>query len=202
MKSKDIVLKKVVKISGSKENFNSEKVIQSIWFTTSAEGKEKERKKLASLLGKQVVETLKKSFPNGEAILTSEIGETVEKVLIENGHAEMAKTFIRFRENKKHLHQKKETLGFEDDVGFSYNTLFIIKERFLKRDEGGQILETPKGMLKRTARFLSDVEKRQEDKSKWYEAFLDIMLNLEFLPGTRTLANAEKSDESSYKVNG
>ncbi len=192
MKSKDIVLKKVVKISGSKENFNSEKVVQSIWFAAGTEKKEKERKKLASLLGKQVVEILKKSFPNGEAILTSEIGETVEKVLIENGHAEMAKTFIRFRENKKHLHQKKETLGFEDDIGLSYNTLFILKERFLKRDEDGQVFETPKGMLERTARFLSDIEKKQEDKNKWYEAFLDIMLNLEFLPGTRTLTNAGK----------
>jgi ribonucleoside-diphosphate reductase alpha chain len=189
---KNIVLKKVIKVGGSKEDFDSQKIIESIHFATGAAKEEKETKKLASLLGKQVVESLRESYPNGEAIPTSEIGEAVEKVLIENGHAKTAKTFIRYRENKKHLHQKKETLGFEDDIGLSYNTLFILKERFLKRDEDGKILETPKEMIERVARFLSEVEKGQEDKEKWHKAFLEIMSDFKFTPGTRVLANAGK----------
>ncbi len=188
----NITQQRVLKIDGREQEFSTKKINESIWQAAKIVGGK--NKKQSLVLGNKVVILLKKKYSNGKAIQTSEIGEIVEKVLIENGHASTAKTFIRYRENKKHVFQEKESLGIKDDVGLSYNTLYILKKRFLKRDESGAILETPKGMIKRVARFLSEIEKGQENKDKWQKEFYDIMVSFEFLPGSRTLTNAGKRE--------
>jgi ribonucleoside-diphosphate reductase alpha chain len=181
--------KKVQKLSGTNEDFIPTKITESIWKAAQKVGGKD--KKLAVTLGFEVLEIIEKRYPNGEVIKTVEIGEVVEKVLIEHGHAETAKEFIRFRENKKHARQDKDSLGIKDDIGLSYNTLYILKQRYLRRSESGEITETPGGMIERVARFLAKAEKKK-DQEKWYKKFYEIMINFEFLPGTRTLANAGK----------
>src|SRR3990170_823796 len=185
-----MLVKKVLKLSGTKEDFSSLKISQSIWQAAQKVGGND--KNLSYQLGTEVVTTLTKKYPNGEIIKTSEIGELVEKVLIEHGHAKTAKEFIRYRENKKHALQDKESLGINDDIGLSYNTLYILKERYLRRDQKGKITETPKEMIERVARFLAKSEKTKKLQKKWYQEFYKIMISFEFLPGTRTLANAGK----------
>ena len=187
----DNTVKQVVKLKGVKESFDSEKVILSIWKAAQKVGGKDE--KLAYVLGSEVLEILETRYPNGEAIKTAEIGEVVEKVLIENGHAKTAQEFIRFRENKKHFLKDKASLGVKDDIGLSYNTLYILRERYLKRDSKGKIIETPRQMLERVSKFVSGVEKNSKLRDKWNKKFLDIMTDFEFTPGTRTLANAGKT---------
>ena len=182
--------KKVIKLSGQKEMFSVEKITESIWMAAQKVGGND--KNLALELGELVKETLEIRYPNGESIKTTEIGELVEKVLIERGHAKTAKEFIRFRENKKHARQDKESLGVKDDIGLSYNTLYILKQRYLSRNEKGEIIETPGGMFDRVARFLASVEKGKKNQDMWYKKFYDVMINFEFHPGTRPLANAGK----------
>src|SRR3989344_4280186 len=146
----------VVKMDGRNETFDMGKIASSIWKAASnVGGKDKSK---AHMLGIKVVEMINGKV-NGEPIKTAFIGEIVEKVLIENGHASTAKEFIRYRENKKHMRQDKESLGVVDDVGLSYNTLYILKERYLKRNEKGKIVETPKQMIERIAKFVSGAEK-------------------------------------------
>jgi ribonucleoside-diphosphate reductase alpha chain len=116
----------------------------------------------------------------------------VEKVLIENGHAKTAKAFILYRENKKHIHQDKDSLGIKDDIGLPYNTLYILKQRYLRRTPEGKIVETPLGMIDRVARTLASAEKGKKKRSEWYHKFRQILASMEFSPGTRTLANAGK----------
>lgn len=185
-------IKQVIKLDGRKEDFDSKKIFMSIWMAARNVGGRDET--LARVLRNQVLRILKGKYTNGEAIKTSEIGELVEKVLIENGHAKTAKTYILYRENKKHIHQDKDSLGIKDDIGLSYNTLFILKERYLRRNEKGEIIETPREMLERVARFLSSVEKTPELQEKWYQEFLKIVVTFEFTPGTRTLTNAGKRE--------
>lgn len=182
--------KQVIKLSGEEENFQPQKITNSILFASQKVGDNDQKK--AILLGVQVLKLVKKRYPNGESIKTSEIGEFVEKVLIESGRVKTAQEFIRYRENKKHLRQDKGSLGIEDDIGLSYNTLYILKQRYLKRNDKGEILETPLGMLKRVAKFLSSVEKGKKKQEFWYKKFLEVMQKFEFLPGTRPLANAGK----------
>ena len=184
--------KQVIKANGNFQEFDTEKIYKSIWLAAQNVGGKDD--KTAVLLKNEVVAVLTEKYPNGEYIKTSEIGEIVEKVLIEHGHAKTAKEFIRFRENKKHYRQDKESLGIKDDIGLGYNTLYILKERYLKRDEKGKIIETPKGMFKRVAKFLASVEKTKALRDKWYEKFYDVMVKFEFQPGTRPLANAGKKE--------
>lgn len=190
MNKKILVVRRVIKLSGSEEEFNPDKISNSIWMAAKKVGGKDRKRSL--VLGSRVLEILKKKYPYGETVATLEIGEIVEKVLIENGHAKTAKEFIRFRENRKHLHQNKETLGIKDDIGLSYNTLYILKNRYLRRNEKREITETPRGMIKRVARLLAKAEKGKRAREKWYEEFYKIMINFEFLPGSRTLANAGK----------
>ncbi|KKS98897.1 MAG: Ribonucleoside-diphosphate reductase [Candidatus Woesebacteria bacterium GW2011_GWB1_43_14] len=179
-----------MKESGEKEPFDPGKLFVGIWKAAlDVGGKDK---KLAKKLGLQVLTLVNKHYPNGEAIPTFEIGEFAEKVLVENGHTKTAKAFILYRENKRHARQDKSKLGVEDDIGLSYNTLYILKERFLKRNEKGNIVETPKKLVERVAKFLAQAEKTKKLEQKWQEDFYKIMSSFEFLPGTRTLTNAGK----------
>ncbi len=182
--------KYVIKASGINEPFDGEKIFRSIFLAARNVGGKDEKTALS--LRNEVLTVLKEKYAVGENIKTSEIGEIVEKVLIERGHAKTAKEFIRYRENKKHLRQDKESLGVKDDIGLSYNTLYILKSRYLKKNEKGEILETPRQMFERVAKCLSDVEKTKEKRSLWNKRFLDLMMSFKFLPGTRTLANAGK----------
>jgi ribonucleoside-diphosphate reductase alpha chain len=183
-------VKQVIKVGGNLEDFSENKIFQSIYLAAQNVGGKDET--IAVRLKEEVVSILSGKYPNGEAIKTSEIGEIVEKVLIEHGHAKTAKEFIRYRENKKHLRQDRESLGVKDDIGLSYNTLYILKMRYLKRDEKGNILETPREMLQRVAKFLASVEKGKNKQEIWNKKFLSIMESFEFLPGTRPLTNAGK----------
>lgn len=182
--------KQVLKADGRKEIFSPLKISESIWKAAVKVGGSD--RSLADTLGLEVLSVITTKYPNGDVIHTHEIGEVVEKVLIEKGHARTAQEFIRYRENKKHLRQDKESLGVVDDIGLSYNTLYILKMRYLKRDEVGNIIETPKGMLERVARTLANTEKTGKKKKEWFAKFYDIMSKFEFLPGTRTLTNSGK----------
>jgi ribonucleoside-diphosphate reductase alpha chain len=186
------ISKQVIKVSGAKENFDSEKIYKSIWLAAQSVGGKNTG--LAKFLKGEVVGILGEKYPNGEFVATTEIGELVEKVLIEKGHAQTAKAYIRYRENKKNLKQDKDSLGITDDIGLSYNTLYILKSRYLMRNEKAETIETPLGMVKRVAKYLSNVEKTEELQEKWNEEFYNIMANFEFLPGTRTLANSGKRE--------
>ncbi len=182
---------KIKKLNGNIELFQAEKISNSVFLAAqNVGGTDKE---LAKELSWQIVDILEKEFKDKRFITTLEIGNIVEKVLIENGHASTAKAFILYRENKKHAHQDKDSLGIKDDIGLSYNTLYILKQRYLKRKDTGEIEETPAGMIHRVAKFLSAVEKGQRKQAKWYKEFKNIMMSFDFLPGSRTLANAGKN---------
>ncbi|HJX59268.1 ribonucleoside-diphosphate reductase, adenosylcobalamin-dependent [Candidatus Woesebacteria bacterium RBG_19FT_COMBO_47_8] len=184
------MLKKVAKLDGSQEEFKPEKISSSIFMAAQNVGGTD--KSLSVVLANQVLKLLKVKFTNGETVSTAEIGNLVEKVLIENGHARTAKAFIVYRENKKHLHQDKSSLGIKDDIGLPYNTLYILKQRYLKRNADGEIVETPAEMIDRVAKALARVEKGKEKVNEWYLKFKEMMTSFDFLPGSRTLANAGK----------
>lgn len=101
---------RVKKRSGAIEKFAQEKIAFSIFKAAQRVGG-KDRK-LARLLGEKVVEYLKRSFPKRKIISSDEIGNAVEKVLIEEGHAKTAKTFILYREGQRKA--RKKLIKFKD----------------------------------------------------------------------------------------
>lgn len=76
---------------------------------------------------------------------------------------------------------------------FGPNALKVLERLYLKRDEDGQISETPQQMLKRVAGYVAKAEllySRGTDVNQLTEQFYNMMASLEFLPNSPTLMNA------------
>ncbi|MCM8782248.1 MAG: vitamin B12-dependent ribonucleotide reductase [Candidatus Omnitrophica bacterium] len=81
----------------------------------------------------------------------------------------------------------------KEEVTLSENARIVLKKRYLKRDEKGNVMETPVDMFRRVARNIALADKfynKNADLKKTEEVFYAIMSNLEFLPNSPTLMNA------------
>mgnify|MGYP000706180750 CR=1 FL=1 len=75
----------------------------------------------------------------------------------------------------------------------THNALVVLKKRYLKRDEKGEVVETPEEMFRRVARHIAGAEKfynSQVSVEEWEEKFYELMTSLKFLPNSPTLMNA------------
>lgn len=74
----------------------------------------------------------------------------------------------------------------------SKNALEVLKRRYLRRNEKGEVIETPKEMFRRVAHHVAkaDTIYGEKDISETEEKFYNIMKNFEFLPNSPTLMNA------------
>jgi ribonucleoside-triphosphate reductase len=102
------LIKEIIKRDGRRVPFYPEKIAQAIFKAASAcGGSDYER---AEELSRQVIEMIQKQYievvPDVEAIQ-----DTVEKVLIENGHARTAKAYILYREKRKSARQMDALIG-------------------------------------------------------------------------------------------
>ncbi|MBI5465264.1 adenosylcobalamin-dependent ribonucleoside-diphosphate reductase, partial [Candidatus Gottesmanbacteria bacterium] len=75
----------------------------------------------------------------------------------------------------------------------SPNSLAILRAKYLGKNEKGEVVETPEDCFQRVAHAVAQAEEGVENRKFWEEKFQQIMANLEFLPGGRTLANAGTS---------
>jgi ribonucleoside-diphosphate reductase alpha chain len=74
---------------------------------------------------------------------------------------------------------------------FSENAVELLRARYLQRDEAGQVVEDPDGMLARVARAIAEpAQLFGEDQHFWEARFFERMHRLEFLPNSPTLMNA------------
>jgi len=78
-------------------------------------------------------------------------------------------------------------------IDLSANARVVLERRYLKKDEDGNIIETPIQLFRRVASNISIAERRfvEEDVvKKWESRFFSAMTSLEFLPNSPTLMNA------------
>lgn len=82
----------------------------------------------------------------------------------------------------------------DEMLKFSPNALVVLRKRYLKKDENGNVIETPLQMLERVSRAVAQVERKYGLSSEGVEevrlSFLNMMINLEFMPNSPTLMNA------------
>ena len=74
------------------------------------------------------------------------------------------------------------------------NAVRVLRNRYLRKDAEGEVMETYDEMFRRVARSISQAELKyndsEENRSRWEEEFCSIMTDLEFLPNSPTLMNA------------
>ncbi len=98
-------IKQVVKRTGAIVPFNRERITNAIYRAAVAVGGRD--RSIAEGLTDQVIAILEESTPPGHIPSVEEIQDIVEKVLIENGHAKVAKAYILYRYEQSHRRRKK-----------------------------------------------------------------------------------------------
>lgn len=178
----------VKKRSGELQVYSEAKVIHSIF--RAQENINKQNQAQAKEIGKKVIGELKKHFEEEKILGSDEIGDVVERVLIDEKLYDIARAFIIARERQRQEHKAEHGLGVIDDVGLPYSSIVVLKNKYLVKDANGKPMETPKGCFRRVAKALAAAETGKKNRAFWEDRFFQVMSRLEFLPGGRTLANA------------
>jgi uridine kinase len=95
------MIETVVKRSGAIVPFNPERITNAIYRAAVAVGGRD--RAIAERLTAQVIQLLEEQSLPGHIPTVEEIQDTVEKVLIENGHAKVAKAYILYRDERSRL---------------------------------------------------------------------------------------------------
>ncbi len=192
---KESKIKSIIKRDGRVVEFNPKKIVAAIMSAANSVGGNDVN--LATTLANEVVEKVEENFPTTNPSVEN-VQDLVEKTLIDKGHARTAKAFILHRYKKEEERRAKAFIlgdkSYSDEVKFSTQALSILKQRYLKKDEFGNLIETPTQMLDRVAVNIAQADalygadKEQVKQTK--DKFFKLMANLVFLPTTPTLMNA------------
>jgi len=84
--------------------------------------------------------------------------------------------------------------GWALDPQITANAKVVLERRYLKKDDEGKPVETPRGLFERVARGIAAAErnykKSDAEVEKVAEKFYEMMARLEFMPNSPTLMNA------------
>jgi len=132
-------------------------------------------------------ETVKLLHLNSESFYkkiptVEQIQNAVEEIL-EQKDERLFKVYSLYRRSRGHAREIREYFKIKDDLKLSVNALKVLEERYLLRNEKGDIKETPTEMFKRVAKAVAENKKQEHE-------FFEAMKNLEFLPNSPTLMNA------------
>ena len=134
--------------------FNKEKITNAIYKAILASGSRD--RTLADSLSSRVVEILDEKY-GGEAIpAVEDVQDVVERALVENGQAKVAKAYIIYRQKRAEIRREKQRILEKESIDevdkvFDLNALRVLKARYLKKDEAGKLIETPKQLFTRIA---------------------------------------------------
>jgi ribonucleoside-diphosphate reductase alpha chain len=178
---------KIKKRDGRIVEFNPERIknaIHKAFVAVKLENGEK-----AERLTREVVTILEKKFI--EKIPTVEdVQDVVVDVLKSSGFEEVASEYQAYRRKKDEIRRLREKLGIEEPK-LTVNALEVLRKRYLRRDESGNIIEDPAKMFRRVARAIARVDRKySENPKESEETFYTMMARLEFLPNSPTLFNA------------
>ena len=121
------------------------------------------------------------------------IQDRVEELLMSEGYGSIARSYILCREKRREMRMAASVLGLRDDLKLSLNTLEVLKKRYLLRDQGGQVIETPSELLRRVAFHVAQAERHFTSRYSAdlaEDTFYRMMRSFEFLPNSPTLMNA------------
>jgi len=183
---------KICKRDGRIVDFDQEKITIAIY--KAAESVGGQDRQLAQRLSDIVVKDLGDKFNSQRIPTVEEVQDTVEKILIKNGHAKTAKSYILHRQKRRDIREARTMLlDSEFDSKLSPNAISVLERRYLKRDEKGHLAETPAALFRRVAETVAKVDTHYDSKvdlKNTREEFYKLMTNLEFLPNSPTLMNA------------
>ncbi|MCX8010238.1 MAG: ATP cone domain-containing protein [Ignavibacteria bacterium] len=170
--------KYVIKRTGAIVPFNPDRIANVIYRAAVAVGgRDKEK---AEELAKKVIQMMEEKFEDGYKPHVEEIQDIVEKVLIENGHAKVAKEFIlyreeaarRRREESRHFSKSNELIPWKKvwrslDWAVSHNlhTVESTNER-IRRGEFAHIVHESETLYETQLNTAADLIKERSSELK------------------------------------
>lgn len=117
-------LKYVVKRSGAIVDFTPDRITNAIYRAAVAVGGRD--RSIAENLSKQVVKILENSTPGEHIPTIEEIQDVVEKVLIENGHAKVAKAYILYRDERTRHRKERASLASHPSENIPWSKIWHV----------------------------------------------------------------------------
>jgi len=150
---------KVIKRDGRIVSFDAGKIFNAVRKAMESIGGYSEEN--AQRVTVEVVRRIKEM--GREEIGVEEIQDLVEEVLMLQGYVKVAKSYILYRQERKKIREAKKIMGVQDDLKLTVNAIKVLEARYLLKDENGNIIETPRQMFERVARYLALIEIFYED---------------------------------------
>jgi ribonucleoside-diphosphate reductase alpha chain len=184
-----MAITKLQKRDGRLVEFVQKKITDAIFKAAQAMGGKDYEK--AQEISDKVVQDLDAKF-KGKIPSIEDVQDTVERVLMENGHTVTAKAYILYRQKHSEVRKAREAIvGMPTNLKLSLNTIQILKERYLRRDNEGNTIENPEIMFRRVAYNIAKAEEKFKGNVKeWEEKFYNSMVDARFMPNSPTLMNA------------
>jgi uridine kinase len=114
----------IVKRNGAVVPFTQDRITNAIYRAAVAVGG---RDKQASReLSDQVVTLLEQSIPEDQIPTIEQIQDMVEKVLIENGHARVAKAYILYRDERARQREKRNENMYQPSTNIPWEKLWHV----------------------------------------------------------------------------
>ena len=162
-------IKSVVKRSGAMVPFNPDRITNAIYRAAVAVGGRD--RDTAEGLSQQVVKMLEASTPDGYIPTVEEIQDLVEKVLIENGHAKVAKAYILYREERARRRQERAIRASRPSENIPWSKIWYVLDwsvshnvntidRYNQRLKRGELREV---ISEAEAFYESDIENAVEN---------------------------------------
>ncbi len=105
------MIRKILKRDGTTVDFNPVKITNAIWKAAQAVGGKDYKK--SSELTEKIITMIEKNLKKGDIPTVEQVQDTVEKVLIEEGHAKTAKAYILYRRQHQEI---REVAGLLKDI--------------------------------------------------------------------------------------
>ncbi len=156
------------KRNGSISDFNKDKISNAIF--KALEATNKPDKELAAELTSGVLNKLAEhGFSAEYAPSVEDIQDLVESTLIDQGHSDIARTYILYRHERRKIRDEKmrilntKTL---DSVAkaFDTNCLRVLASRYLFRDNKNEIIEKPTELFERVAVLVTISDMLRDNK--------------------------------------
>lgn len=180
---------KIKKRTGEIVHFQPSKITKAIskaLLTTDSD------KHMATRISKEVVEKIHSVYSEKNIPTVEDIQDIVEKTLVKHNLPDVAKAYILYRNKQSEKREIKEIFGVSDDLKLRLNSIKVLKERYLAKNEEDEIIETPSELFLRVAKKVAKTDTKYEDINvdELEKIFFKTMVNLDFLPNSPTLMNA------------
>jgi adenosylcobalamin-dependent ribonucleoside-diphosphate reductase len=180
---------KVIKKSGFRQDYSIDKVKIALQKTATSiglkflEGDWKEFKP-------RVLARLEPIMEGRDEIFFWEIDDAVIDSLLRSRFKDIAKEYIQSRSRSR-----QDKLN---DLGLSRLSMWLLNERYLKKDIEGNAIETAREMMCRVATSIATAEKTPKLREEYSEKFTNMLCNLEFLPSSPCLVSAGTNKKGTY----